>query len=319
MRFGIHANSFANGPELIRFARRAEELGYDTFTIADHIREGQLSPVVAMTVAAMATSRLRVGAMVFGNDYRHPAILAREMATLDVLSGGRTQVGLGAGWLESDYRSAGIQFDPPGARVSRLAEAIAVMKGLWQESSFSFKGESYHLDLCDGSPQPIQRPHPPIMIGAGGRRMIGLAAREADIVNLSVNQRVGRYDDNSIFADPENSGVRRFDERVEWLRSDAAERFDQIEISVFGQVQLTDDRESALGASAAALGVSKEWVAANPMMLIGTVDQIRDDISYKVERYGITYWIFEGAHIEALSPIVAHFTRTAGPTRSEAS
>ena len=193
LRFGTHANWFESGHELIAFVQRAEELGYDTFTIADHIRARQLAPIPVMTAAAMATTRLKIGAMVFGNDYRHPVMLAREMATLDVLSGGRVFGGIGAGWLESDYRTSGMTLDRPGMRVSRLAEAITVMKGLWQDSTLSYAGASYQLDSCDGSPRPLQRPHPPLMIGAGGRRMIALAAREADIVNISVNQRTGSY------------------------------------------------------------------------------------------------------------------------------
>jgi len=310
MRFGVHATTVMNGGELTQFVQRAEQLGYDTVTVADHVRANQMSTVPFMAAAAMVTTRLKLGALVFGNDYRHPVMLAREMSTLDVLSDGRALVGIGAGWLVTDYQTAGFPLDTPGTRIDRLAEAIEVMKGLWHNDTFSFEGKHYQLRDCESTPRPIQSPHPKLMIGAGGPRMLKLAAREADIINLSANQRVGAYDP-AMYQDGQNALAEQFDQRVELVRTEAGSRFSQIELSSFAyQVVVTDDREQAAEATASAMGVTREWVLATPMILIGTMDEICDDIVAKNQRYGITYWIFQGPQMEQLAPIVSRLSTT---------
>jgi len=185
-RFGVVGEGIRSGPELVATARRAEELGYDTLLLRDHFVAApfgdQLAPMVALMAAAAATRTLRVGTLVLDNDYRHPVLLAKEAATLDLLSGGRFELGIGAGWARDEYERAGMAFDPPGIRVDRLEEAVRVLKGLFAGSALTFPGHHYSVTELQSFPMPAQRPHPPILIGAGSTRMLSIAGREADIV-----------------------------------------------------------------------------------------------------------------------------------------
>ncbi len=187
-RFGVVGESVQSAKDLAGEACLAEELGYSTLLLRDHfVREPfgeQLAPLVALTAAAAVTSTLRVGTLVLDNDYRHPVMLAKEAATLDVVSDGRFELGIGAGWLRDEYASAGLSFDGGGVRVSRLEESLAVLKGLWSGSPVTFSGDHYTVTDLVGFPQPVQRPHPPLLVGAGSRRMLGIAGREADIVGI---------------------------------------------------------------------------------------------------------------------------------------
>ncbi|HVM63343.1 MAG TPA: LLM class flavin-dependent oxidoreductase, partial [Acidimicrobiales bacterium] len=172
--------------------RRIEGTGFAAVAIADHFTEGYtLEPMVALTAAAMCTTTLRVQTAVLGNDYRHPVLTHRMAATLDVLSEGRLDLGVGAGWMASDYEAAGLPFDPPGARITRLEETIAILKGLFAGEPFSFAGHSYQVASLVGVPKAVQTPHPPLLIGGGGRRVLRLAGREADIVGINANLGAG--------------------------------------------------------------------------------------------------------------------------------
>src|SRR5262249_35229896 len=160
------------------------DLGYATLVIADHFGDRDFAPIAALTAAALSTTSLRVSCTVFDNDFRHPALLAREAATLDVLSDGRLEFGIGAGYFQSDYDQSGIPLDPPGTRVSRMEEAVHIIKGMWAGGPFSFDGKYYRVADISAGVQPIQRPHPPVFIGAGGKRLLTFAAREADIIGV---------------------------------------------------------------------------------------------------------------------------------------
>ncbi|HVN50318.1 MAG TPA: TIGR03621 family F420-dependent LLM class oxidoreductase, partial [Acidimicrobiales bacterium] len=175
-RFGVQASTAASGDDWRALARRVEDLGYSTLFMPDHFGD-QLAPVPALMAAADATSELRIGALVFDNDYKHPVVLAKEAATLDLLSGGRLELGVGAGWMVSDYEQAGMAYDPPKVRVDRFAEGLAVIKGLFAEGELHFEGEHYRIEGLDGRPKPVARPHPPILIGGGAKRMLSIAAR----------------------------------------------------------------------------------------------------------------------------------------------
>src|SRR6202165_3252471 len=172
-------------------ARQVESLGYSALYLPDHFGS-QLATIAALMAAADATTRLRAGSLVFDNAYRHPAVLAKEAATLDLLSDGRFDLGLGAGWMASDYQQAGMPYDSAGTRIERLEEGLQIVKGLLGGGTFSFTGKHYQIKDLEGSPLPVQKPHPPILLGGGGRRMLRLAAREADIVNVTFNLRDGR-------------------------------------------------------------------------------------------------------------------------------
>ena len=191
-RFGVGPGAIALGSAGTwrDFARRIEDLGYATLSVGDHLVGGH-GPVAAIAAAAEATTRLRVGALTFCNDYRHPVVLAQEAATLDLLSDGRLELGIGAGWMRADYERAGIPLDPAGERVERLAEAITVIKGCFAGEPLTFDGAHYRIDGHVGRPAPVQRPHPPILVGGAGPKVLTLAARKADIVGLNVNLRAG--------------------------------------------------------------------------------------------------------------------------------
>jgi probable F420-dependent oxidoreductase len=157
-------------------ARRAEALGYAVFLVADHVADIPFAPVPALVAAADATTSLRVGCTVFCNDYRHPALLAKEAATVDVLTDGRFEFGLGAGWLKAEHDQAGIPFDPPGVRVARMEEALRVIKALWAGEPVHHRGAHYAIAGLAGTPLPVQRPHPPVFVGGGGKRLLSVAA-----------------------------------------------------------------------------------------------------------------------------------------------
>ena len=282
-------------------ARKVEDLGYAALTVADHL-DDQLAPVPALMAAADATTTLRVGALVFCNDYRHPVVLAKEAATLDVLSGGRLDLGIGAGWMTTDYEQSGIALDPAAVRVDRLTEAVTIVKGLFGEGPFSFSGKHYSITDLDGLPKPVQRPHPPIIIGGGGRRVLELAAREADIVGINVDLRAGRIDES---AGP-NATVAATDQKLVWVRHAAGERFADLELQVRVHLAvITDDRETMAKQLAPGLGLTPEQALLSPHALAGTVEQIVDPLVERRERWGISTIGLSADAIEPFAPIVS--------------
>jgi probable F420-dependent oxidoreductase len=184
-RFGVQAASARTASEWAEQARKIEDLGYSTLFMPDHFAETPFAPMAALPFAAAATTTLRIGMLVLGNDYKHPAVVAKEAATLDVLSDGRLEFGLGAGWMTADYEALGLTYDRPGVRIERLAEALAIVKGAWADGPFDFQGEHYTITGYDAQPTPVQRPRPPILVGGGGPKLLRLAGREADIVGIN--------------------------------------------------------------------------------------------------------------------------------------
>ena len=307
-RFGIFAENARSHEMLLATAHRAEEAGYATFLIRDHLIAEpfghQLAPLTALATVASATKRLRVGSLVFANDYRHPVVLAKEAATLDVLSGGRFELGLGAGFSRVEYEQAGMQFDPVGVRVGRLEEALQVLKGLFGDEPFSFAGSHYTLTNFDSFPKPLQRPHPPILVGAAGRRMLSIAAREADIIGFqTVSPASG-----TVSQGPEAALAATVTEKVELVRRVAGERFGEIELSTTASVIITDHRRQAAERFARHRGwsaVSAEQVLAMPSVFIGSVDQIVGEMQGRRERYGFSYYVVLDDIIDKVAPIVA--------------
>lgn len=307
-RFTVQCSSLpdADPGSWARLARRCEDLGYDVLTIADHF-DDQLAPIPAMMAAADATTTLRVGSMVLSNDYRHPVVLAKEAATIDVLSGGRLELGLGAGWMPSDYEQAGIPFDRPSTRIDRLTEAVAIIKQLMNDGPCHFRGEHYRVEGLDGTPKPLQRPHPPILIGGGGRRILTLAAREADIVGLSTVMATGAID----AATAATGTAEATDERVTWVREAAGERWSEIELQVrVHLVVVTDRREEVAEALAAGFGLTPEEALASPHALAGTVEQIADTLLERRERWGMSTIGVSVDALEALAPVVERLAGT---------
>jgi probable F420-dependent oxidoreductase len=308
-RFGIMVETaHDDATAWVSGARRAEQLGYATYLVRDHFVADhfgpQLAPLPALAAAAAATTSLRVGTLVLANDYRHPVLLAKEAATLDVLSGGRLELGLGAGWLESEYARAGLPFDRPGLRVARLTEALQVLKGLFGEGPLSFSGAHYRVTRLDGYPKPVQRPHPPILVGAGSERMLRLAGREADIVGiLTASTRTG-----TLVSDPGECLAEAVARKLGWVRAGAAGRPGGVELSLIATP--VPARNRAAGAEdvirqRAWQGVEPDAVLAMPAVLIGDPEAMVDALQERRERFGFSYWVVSDRHLEAFAPVVA--------------
>lgn len=305
-RFGVQAHGSADAAAWCDLARRAEDLGYATLTMADHFDDA-LAPVPALVAAADATTTLRLGALVFAVGYHHPVVLAKEAATIDVLSGGRLELGLGAGWMVSDYEQSGLAYDRAGVRIERLAEAVTVVKGLFADDPCTFEGRHYRVTGLDGRPKPLQRPGPPLLIGGGGRRVLSLAAREADIVGLNVDLRGGRIDAGA-FANGTGAAT---EEKLGWIREAAGERFERIELQVrIHLVEVTDDRDGFVDALAPAFGLTPAEAKETPHALIGDVSRICDDLAERRERFGLSYIGVSAEHLEPLAPVVARLAGT---------
>jgi probable F420-dependent oxidoreductase len=306
-RFGLLGENVRSATALMETARRAESAGFATFLLRDHFIEEpfghQPAPLTALATVAAATERLRVGSLVLCNDYRHPVLLAKEVATLDLLSGGRFELGLGAGFSRPEYEAAGLPFDPPGVRVDRLAEALQVFKGLFGAAPFTFAGRFYTVTKLDAFPKPMQRPHPPILVGAGGRRMLGIAAREANIIGIqTASLGTGRS-----VADPSGLLAETIAEKIGWVRQQAGARFDQIELSIVSSVIVAEHRREAaerLARERGWQGLSVERVFEMPSIFIGSVGQIVDEMQKRRERYGISYYVVSDRSLETVAPIV---------------
>jgi len=299
-RFAVQEHGGTTAAEWRERARRAEALGYAALYLPDHFTD-QPGPIAALMAAADATKTLRIGSLVFDNDYRHPVVLAKEAATLDVLSEGRLDFGLGAGWQRSDYDKSGIAYDSAGLRIERMEEGLRIIKGLWTGKSFTFEGKHYSIKDLEGTPVPVQQPHPPILLGGGGRKMLTIAGREADIVNVNYDLREGRVNRELV----RTGMAAATDEKLQWIRDAAGDRFDSIEMSVtIFLATVTDDRNSMAAGVAAGLGMEPSDILDMPHFLIGTVEQIAEDIQRRRERYGISYVIVPGEVGESFAPVV---------------
>ena len=279
-------------------ARQAEELGYSTLLIPDHLADC-LSPWTALAAAAAATERLRVGTLVLNNDFRHPVLVAREAATLDLLSGGRLELGLGAGHMRSEYDEAGIRFDAAGVRVDRLGESLAIVKGLLAGDQVNYEGSHYQVRGHTIWPRPARRP--PIIVGGNGDRLLALAAREADIVGLVgfSARRGGTEHDLSAFT---AGGIEA---KLAVVRESADDRLPEIELNALVQrVVVTDDRQATAEELPMRRVLTTDEILDSPFLLIGTHDEMADALIRRRERYGISYWVVFEPAIEALAPVV---------------
>ena len=278
-------------------ARRAEALGYDTLLMPDHITD-QLAPMPALAAAAAATTTLRVGSFVFDNDYRNPVMLAKEATTLDLLSDGRLEFGIGAGWSRRDYQQLGILYDTPKVRVDRMEEAVVLMKRLWTEEKVTHEGSHYRVRDATVLPKPTQRPHPPLMIGASGPRMLRIAAREAQIVAFvpSLN-RLGVSTLRSLM-------TGSVEKRIALLRR--APRFAEIELNVIVfDAAVIDRARSIVDGLTARLKSAVTAVAESPFVLYGSTSSVIEDLLRQRERLGISYIALPGRAMRAFGPVIA--------------
>ncbi len=301
-RFGVGVGPSRSRAEWVEKARRIEGLGYNVLTVPDHLADF-LAPMPALVSAAEATTTLRVGANVLNNDFRHPVLVAREAATVDLLTGGRFELGLGAGHMQSEYEQAGLGFDNGGTRVDRLAEAVAVIKGLLSDEHLTFAGRHYRITGHTIHPLPVQRPRPPIAVSGNGRRLLTLAAREADIVGLSgiTFRRGGTAPDLSGW---KVSGV---DDRIQLVREVSGERYAGVELNVLVQrVLVVDDRRRAAEELARRWNqLSPDQILDSPYVLIGTENQMIEDLQARRERWGMSYFSIFEPYMSAFAPVVA--------------
>ncbi|MEY2960048.1 MAG: hypothetical protein RLZZ01_2616 [Actinomycetota bacterium] len=300
-RFGVQANGSGDRSEWTELARRVEANGYSTMTMPDHFAD-QLAPVPALQCAADATTTLRLGALVYDNDYKHPVVLAKELATMDVLSDGRVEIGLGAGWMQSDYDQSGIPYDPPGVRVDRFVEGLAVIRGALSGESFSFTGEHYRITGYRGSPVPVQSP-PPVLIGGGGPRVLRFAAREADIVGINATLTSGAIDASTF----DSMTADAVDAKVTLVRDAAlaAGRADDIEMNIRAfMVIVTDDTASAYDDLARFTGAPVDVIRESPFALVGPPSKLIDDLVARRERWGFSYVIVGQGEVDSFAPVV---------------
>jgi probable F420-dependent oxidoreductase len=300
-RFAVQVSNAESGAAWRALARKAEDLGYSTLFMPDHLGE-QWAPLIALTVAAEATTTLRVGTLVLDNDFRHPVLLAKEAATLDLLSEGRLELGLGAGWMRDDYDQSGIVFDPPATRVDRLGEAIGVLKELWTKGRCDHKGEHYTVAGAAGFPTPHRRPHPLLLVGGGSRTVLALAARQADIVGVNPRLTEGFYGPQAIAS----AAPEYYDERVEWVRQAAGDRFDSIEVqSLTFVVQVVRNGAELIAQMASGFGMTPEQAAQTPAALIGSVEELSETLESRRLRWAMNYWVVHEGDMEAFAPVVA--------------
>jgi probable F420-dependent oxidoreductase len=299
-RFGIQASGASSRAEWVDLARRAEGHGFDVLTMPDHFGD-QLAPMPAMMTAADVTEALRVCALVFDNDYKHPVVLAKELATMDLLSDGRMEIGLGAGWMRSDYDQAGIAYDSPGVRIDRFVEGLHIVRRAMQPGAFSYSGSHYTITDYDGLPKPVQSA-PPVLIGGGGKRVLGIAAREADIVGINPSMHAGVIDGEAF----NHMTAEAVDEKVAWVRAAAGERFAQIELNICAfLVNVTPDGAAARERLAGALGVPTAMLETSPFALIGPPDELVERLLERRERWGFSYVIVGQEDVEKFAPVVA--------------
>jgi len=306
-RFAVQARGGLGERSWADVARRVEDLGYSTLFVPDHFDE-QLGPFVAMAAAAAATTTLRVGALVLDNDFRHPALVAKEVASLDRLFDGRVEVGLGAGWLRADYDQLGLTFDPPAERVERLAEAIEILKELWMQGTSSFHGRHYTLSGAKGAPTPVTTPHPTLIVGGGSPEVLKLAAREADIVGVNVSLAKDAESVGSGAFGPtlvRSASPERFERRVAWIRDAAGARLETLELQVLTQlVEVGREARQHRDELAPLFGLTPEEAAEVPIVLFGEADEVAETILERRERFGLSYWVVHRDEMEAFAPVV---------------
>jgi probable F420-dependent oxidoreductase len=316
-RFGMQAFAAESARDWRELARRAEGLGFSTLFTCDHYfgpgevadtmghRPVDLGPLVAIAMAAAATDTLRIGCRVFSVDFHHPVVLAKECATLDLLSDGRLEIGLGAGWTRAEYDALGLEMAPAGRRIDKLAEYVALMRAHFTGAPLNVEGTYVHAHGFEGRPVPVQQPGPPIMIGGGSRKVLTLAGAVADIVSINYNNAPGRLGPASLAA----AGPAATADKLAWIAHSG--RMDQIELETSAMfVTISDDPRRAWAELSERMGVPVVELADNPHVLVGTVAEVCDTLRERRERYGISYITVAHRNMDAFAPVVAELAGT---------
>lgn len=318
-RFSLQAFETTSGQAWRDTAMKAEDLGYSTLFTTDHYfgpgsisqtsghRPVDVAPVAAMTAAAAATSTLRVGCRVFGVDYHHPVVLAKEMATVDLLSDGRLEIGMGAGWTAAEYDGLGIPMDRPGVRIERLGEALDVLDAHFSGEPITVDGTYSKVHGFSGLPRPVQQPRPPVMIGGGAPRILRLAGARADIVSINFNNSAGALGASGVMG----SDVAGTEDKLSWVREGAGDRFEDIELEVAAYfIAVGDNAGAAAEAMAQRFGVTADVFAEHPHALLGSLDAVCDRLVERRERFGFSYICVAQRHLEEFAPVVARLSGT---------
>jgi probable F420-dependent oxidoreductase len=298
-RFSIHTGALDPETDVVALGRRAEDLGYHALYVTDHLGRRR-SPLAVLGALAVATSRIRIGGYVFANDFRHPLLLAGEAASLDVLSNGRLDLGLGAGWKAADYRQLGMPYDAPGRRIDRLEEALGIILRLLNGEEVTHAGDAYRLDRARIGPLPVQRPHPRLMLGGGGPRLLALAGRTADIVSFAPRMSTaGR----PMLRSATDGSLR---EKVAVVRRAAGDRFADLELNAFVGDAGIVGTPSPAGSSVATLvkSAGPALVGGSPHVLYGTLAGLRDGLLHRRERTGLSSYSLPAHAVDAFAPLV---------------
>jgi probable F420-dependent oxidoreductase len=305
-RFALQASKAASPAAWRALARKAEDLGYSTLYVPDHL-DDQWAPMVAATVAAEATTTLRVGTLVLDNDFRHPVVLAKEAATLDIVTDGRFEFGLGAGWMTTDYEQSGIKMEKPSVRVARLAESLEIMRAMWRDGSATFTGDHYRVSGAAGTPVPTTPGGPPLVIGGGGRRILTLAGEHADIVSIVPSLTAG-------YVGPEVAAeavVEKYTDRVRWAREAAGERAGELEFQCWTvAVQVVPNASEVIESLAPLFDLTPDQLRSAPLALIGTAEEITEILRTRREELGFSYVVVHEAEMDALAPVIAELAGT---------
>lgn len=303
-RFGLKFRTASDGVSLAAMAQRAESLGYSTILVSDHPTHPQLAPLATAAALACATTRLRVGSSVLANDFRHPIVLAKEIASLDLISGGRVELGIGTGWKKAEYEAMGLGFDPASKRIERLREAIAILRGFWSGKPYALAGEHYAVKEIAGFPIPVQ-PHLPILIGGGGRKVLTLAAETADIVGINPAARSGAHDLETDL----DSTAAVTDEKLRWISEAAGSRMDALELcmQVYADC-VTQSRAEGDRVLSARYAFSLEEARQVPYAWVGSVDEICEGLEQKRARFGVSYWVVPEHAMETMAPVVGRMS-----------
>lgn len=286
--------------QLIATAQRAEELGYAAVTIPDHF-DDQPAPLIGLTAAAVATSTIRLLPLVLANDYREPVVLAKELASLDALSGGRLEFGIGAGWMTDDYEFAGISNDSPGTRIRRLSESVDIVTALLNGERVDVDGEFYSVHGELGQPHPVQAGGIPLMLAGGKQKMLTLAGEKADIIGINPGLTAGVIDERA----GQDATLERTDQKIAWVKEGAGDRFDSLTLQTrIHLAMITDDREAVAREMAPLLGISAEEALDSPHSLVGSVEQIVDEVQRWRDRWGFTYVSIDAEQLEDFAPVL---------------
>jgi probable F420-dependent oxidoreductase len=301
-RFAVVVARLHDAPSWRRLCREVETLGYSSLYLPDTCAS-QMGPLSALAAAAMHTKTLRVGMLVANNDLRNPTLLAKELATLDVLSEGRLEWGMGAGWFPPDYESIGLPFDRGAVRVDRMIEAVDLMQRIFSGATVSHEGRHYTAKDLLGAPEPVQKPHPPLLIGAAERRMLTFAGKQADMVSVNRSFSTSSFEGRA----PRKRSDEAVADQIGWIRAGAGGRFDDIEISmeVNPPLVVTAHRRAELARLAASSGLAPDQLMAEPRTWVGSTQAIVELLHSHRERFGVTHWVVYEQHLRDAAPIVA--------------